>query len=136
MLTDTQCRTARPKEKLYRLNDFNGLYLEVKPNGKKAWRYRFKLNGKSSMFALGEYPTVKLAEAREKCEQARKLVADGVSPTQARQLDKIRKVNDASNTFELIAKEWLQCSGQQKLATALAFFQYRLSDSFGGNPSL
>lgn len=60
------------------------------------------------MFALGEYPTVKLAEAREKCEQARKQVADGVSPTQARQLDKIRKVNDASNTFELIAKEWLQ----------------------------
>lgn len=108
MLTDTQCRTAKPKEKLYRLNDFNGLYLEVKPNGKKAWRYRFKLNGKSSMFALGEYPTVKLAEAREKCEQARKQVANGVSPTQARQLDKIRKVNDASNTFELIAKEWLQ----------------------------
>lgn len=54
---------ARPKEKLYRLNDFNDLYLEVKPNGKKAWRYRFKLNGKSSMFALGEYPAIKLAEA-------------------------------------------------------------------------
>jgi hypothetical protein len=59
-------RTARSKEKLYRLNDFNGLYLEVKPNGKKAWRYRFKLNGKSSMFALGEHPAVKLSEAREK----------------------------------------------------------------------
>lgn len=53
------------------------------------------------MWALGDYPAVKLAEAREK-------FADGVSPTQARQLDKIRKVNDASNTFELIAKEWLQ----------------------------
>ena len=78
MLTDTQCRTARSKDKLYRLNDFNGLYLEVKPNGKKAWRYRFKLNGKSSMFALGEYPAIKLAEAREKCEQARRQVADGV----------------------------------------------------------
>lgn len=60
------------------------------------------------MVALGEYPTVKLAEAREKCEQARKQVAGGVSPTQARQLDKIRKVNDASNTFELIGKEWLR----------------------------
>ena len=108
MLTDTQCRNAKPKERLYRLNDFNGLYLEVKPNGKKAWRYRFKLNGKSSMYALGEYPAVKLAEAREKCEQARKLVSDGVNPVQARQLDKIRKSNEASNTFELIAKEWLQ----------------------------
>lgn len=47
---------------------FNGLYLDVKPNGKKAWCYRFKLNGKSSMFALGEYPKFKLAEAREKCK--------------------------------------------------------------------
>jgi hypothetical protein len=103
MLTDTQCRTARSKDKLYRLNDFNGLYLEVKPNGKKAWRYRFKLNGKSSMFALGEYPAINSPKLA-KCEQARKQVADGVSPTQARQLDKIRKVNDASNTFELIVK--------------------------------
>lgn len=72
MLTDKQCRTDRPKEKLNRLNDFNGLYLEVKPNGNKAWRYRFKFNGKSSMFALGEYPAIKLAEDREKCGQARK----------------------------------------------------------------
>ena len=40
MLTDTKCRTAKPKEKRYRLNDFNGLYFEVKPNGKKAWRYQ------------------------------------------------------------------------------------------------
>ncbi len=60
MLTDTQCRTAKAKEKLYRLNNFNGLYLEVKPSGKKTWCYRFKLNGKSSMFAFGEYPAVKL----------------------------------------------------------------------------
>ncbi|MGK2889410.1 MAG: Arm DNA-binding domain-containing protein, partial [Candidatus Malihini olakiniferum] len=59
MLTDTQCRTEKQKEKLYRINDLNGLYLEVKPNSKKALRYRFKLNGKYSMFALGEYSAVK-----------------------------------------------------------------------------
>lgn len=63
------------------------------------------------MFALGEYPAIKLAEAREKCEQ----VADGVSPTQVRQLDKIRKVNDASNTFELIAKAWLQMKDRAEI---------------------
>lgn len=57
------------------------------------------------MFALGEYPAVKLAEARTKCEQARKQVAEGVNPAQARQLDKIRKINDASNTFQFIIKE-------------------------------
>jgi len=52
----------------YRLNEINGLHFQVKPNGKKAWRYRFKLNGKSGMFGVSEYPTVKNAEAREKCE--------------------------------------------------------------------
>lgn len=70
------------------------------------------------MFALGEYPTVKLAEAREKCEQARQQVADGVSPTQARQLDKIRKTNEAANTFEVIAKEWLQMKDWAEITKA------------------
>lgn len=108
MLTDTQCRNAKPKEKLYRLNDFDGLYLEVKPNGRKAWRFRYKFNGKSSMCALGEYPATKLAEAREKCQQVRKSVKDGVNPVQAKQFEKLRKANEALNTFEVIAKEWLQ----------------------------
>ena len=108
MLTDTKCRTAKPKEKLYRINDFNGLYLEVKPNGKKAWRFRFQINGKSSMLALGNYPLVTLAEARSKCDDARKLVSEGINPTQAKQLDKIRKANESANTFQIIAKEWLQ----------------------------
>lgn len=75
---------CQAERKLHRLNDFNGLYLELKPNGKKAWHYRFKLNGKLSMFALSEYPAIKFAEAREKCEQACKKVAERVSPTQAR----------------------------------------------------
>ena len=60
------------------------------------------------MFSLGEYPGVKLSEARERCEQARKLVSEGINPVRSRQQDKIRKVNEASNTFELIASEWLQ----------------------------
>ena len=63
MLTDTHCRNAKPRPKLYRLTDHRGLCLEVKPSGVKAWRYRFTLEGKASMFALGEYPAVSLAEA-------------------------------------------------------------------------
>ena len=55
MLTDTHCRNAKPRPKLYRLTDHRGLCLEVKPSGVKAWRYRFTLEGKASMFALGEY---------------------------------------------------------------------------------
>ncbi|MGK5070009.1 tyrosine-type recombinase/integrase [Janthinobacterium sp. RT4P48] len=107
MLTDARCRSAKPMEKLYRLNDYKGLYLEIKPSGVKAWRYRFKLAGKESLFALGDYPSVGLADAREKCEDARKLVRLGVSPVQNRQFEKIRREMDSANTFEAVAKEWL-----------------------------
>lgn len=107
MLTDAQCRAAKPKEGIYRLNDYKGLYLEIKPNGIKAWRYRFKLNDKASWFALGDYPSVTLGEAREKCEAARKLVRDGINPVQNRQIERIKREQDSANTFEAIAKEWL-----------------------------
>ena len=107
MLTDMHCRTAKPRERLYRLNDRDGLYLEVKPNGVKAFRYRFKLGGKESMMALGEYPATPLSEAREKAQAARKLVKDGINPVQQKQLDKVRQELDRTNTLELIAVEWL-----------------------------
>lgn len=108
MLTDSHCRHAKPKLKLYRLSDYRGLYLEVKPSGVKAWRFRFTLNGKASMFALGDYPTVTLAEARERCETARQLVKQGVNPAQQRQLDRVKQASDAEITFALVAREWLQ----------------------------
>ena len=108
MLTDTHCRTAKPRTKLYRLNDHRGLYLEVKPSGVRAWRFRFTLSGKASMFALGEYPSVSLSDARAHCEAARRLVKQGINPAQQRQLDRARQAGDAKNTFKLVAREWLQ----------------------------
>ncbi|QQB37130.1 integrase arm-type DNA-binding domain-containing protein [Achromobacter deleyi] len=115
MLTDAHCRNAKPREKLYRLNDHKGLYLEVKPSGVKAWRYRYTLHGNASMYALGDYPDVKLSEARQLCEDARKLVKQGISPAQQRQIDRIRQVSEAKNTFELVAKEWLQTKDWQTI---------------------
>lgn len=107
MLTDAHCRAAKPKDKLYRINDRRGLYLEIKPNGIKAWRYRFKLGDKASWFALGDYPSVSLSDARENCDEARKLVKLGISPVQNRQIERIKREQDSENTFEVIAKEWL-----------------------------
>jgi len=115
MLTDAHCRNAKPREKLYRLNDHKGLYLEVKPSGVKAWRYRYTLHGNASMYALGDYPDVKLSEARQLCDGARKLVKQGISPAQQRQIDRIRQVSEAKNTFELVAKEWLQTKDWQTI---------------------
>ncbi len=107
MLTDIHCRSAKPRERLYRLNDRDGLYLEVKPNGVKAFRFRFKLGGKESMMALGEYPATTLSEAREKAQLARKLVKEGINPVHQKQLDRARLELDRSNTLEVIASEWL-----------------------------
>ncbi|MBN0161829.1 integrase arm-type DNA-binding domain-containing protein, partial [Pseudomonas aeruginosa] len=73
----------------------------------KAWRYRFKVNGKGTWFALGDYPSVSLAEARDKCEEARKLVKQGINPVQNRQVERIKREQDSANTFEAVAKEWL-----------------------------
>jgi hypothetical protein len=58
-LSDTTIRTAKPKEKLYRLTDANGLCLEVAPTGSKLWRYRYRFDGKAKMLALGTYPAVR-----------------------------------------------------------------------------
>ncbi|PTR06824.1 uncharacterized protein DUF4102 [Nitrosospira sp. Nsp5] len=98
----TRCRTAKPKDKSYKLPDGKGLYLEIKPNGAKAWRYRFELREgevtKESTFAIGDYaiapiretpeeaeaPTggrrFTLAEAREERTKARSLVKHGINP--------------------------------------------------------
>lgn len=100
MLSDVHCRTAKARDRLYRLNDRDGLYLEVKPNGVKAFRFRFKLGGKESMMGLGEYPATTLSEARAKAQAARKLVKEGVSPVYQKQLDR-------ANTLEAVAAEWL-----------------------------
>lgn len=118
MLTDTHCRNAKPRDKLYRLNDFKGLYLEIKPNGVKAWRYRYKLHGKDSFFSFGDYPSVGLADARQQCEEARKLVKQGINPVQNRQLEKIKRSSDAQNTFEAVAKEWLALRDWEEVTKA------------------
>lgn len=129
MLNDVQCRNAKPKDKPYKLTDGQGLVLEVKPNGVKAWRYRFELvtdgQRKESMFAIGDYASAPagetaeeaaarrggrrftLAEAREERTKARALVKQGMNPARARQLEQIKRVQDSSNTFEAVAREWL-----------------------------
>lgn len=129
MLTDSQCRTAKCKEKPYKLTDARGLHLEVKPNGVKAWRYRFKLTKaaetKESVFAIGDYAHAPpgetaeqakarrdgrrftLAEARDERTKARALVKQGVNPVHHRQLDRMKREQDSATTFEAVAREWL-----------------------------
>jgi len=129
MLTDTQCRTAKPKDKPYKLSDGKGLYLEIKPNGVKAWRYRFELRegdvAKESIFAIGDYTIAPsgetpeegqarrggrrftLAEARDERIKARGLVKQGINPAHNRQRERIKHEQESATTFEVVANEWL-----------------------------
>ena len=118
MLNDIQCRNAKPQAKPFKLTDGKGLYLEVKPNGVKAWRYRFKLLGKESVFAIGDYPAITLVDARKKREAARDLVKRGINPAHDRQLEKIKRGQEAAITFEAVALEWLTFKDWEKVTKA------------------
>nr|DAX65560.1 MAG TPA: Integrase [Caudoviricetes sp.] len=107
MLNDTQIRKAKPQEKPYKLTDSSGLYIVINPNGSKLWRYRFRLDGKESVFAIGAYPDVSLAEAREKRKEARLLVQQGINPAKDRAEKKRQNARQNRNTFEAIAEEYL-----------------------------
>ncbi|WJV54341.1 tyrosine-type recombinase/integrase [Pectobacteriaceae bacterium CE90] len=104
-LTDVVARTARPREKAYKLADVHGLYLLVSPNGSKRWYLKYRFEGKESRIAFGAYPLVSLAKAREKRDEVRLLLSEGIHPTEKREEEK-EQAQDALNTFEKVAKDW------------------------------
>jgi len=106
MLTNTAVAQAKKNAKPYKLTDGAGLYLEVTPSGGKLWRYRFRLHGKESLFSLGEFPSVSLADARKQREAARELVKAGINPAHNRKATLLQRKHEAATTFEAVAGEW------------------------------
>jgi integrase len=127
-LSDITIRTAKPKQKLYRLADANGLCIEITPSGSKLWRYRYRFNGKAKMLALGAHPTMTLLKARQQRDTARQLLTEGIDPSEHRQAAKIaQKV--AGLTFELLAQEWFDYNSPRwAVATANKAEAYLKSD--------
>ena len=107
-LTDTAVRKAKPEAKPYKIADGGGMYLEVMPNGSKYWRLKFRFAGKEKRLALGVYPDTTLALARERREEARKLLANGGDPSAIKQTQKRQAKVAAANTFEAVAREWIE----------------------------
>ena len=105
MLTDTTCKNAKPEAKPYRKADEKGLYLDVRPNGSKYFRLKYRFGGKEKLLALGVYPETSLAQARAKRDEARKQLAQGVDPGENRKAMKAAQTADGE-TFEVIAREW------------------------------
>jgi integrase len=106
--SDLTAKRAKPKERDYKLTVEKGLYLLVKTNDSKYWRLKYRFAGKEKTLALGVYPEVSLAEAREARDKARKLLRDGSDPSVERKKQKLRRHVDANNTFEYIARDWLK----------------------------
>lgn len=107
-LTDTTVRNAKPGEKIARLFDGAGLYLELSPSGGKWWRLKYRFDGKEKRLSLGTYPDVSLKEARDRRDQARKQLAAGTDPGETRKTEKAAKKAAALNTFEAVASAWLE----------------------------
>ena len=105
-LTDTAIRKAKPADKTRRIFDGGGMYLEVSPAGGKWWRLKYRYAGKEKRLSLGTYPDTGLADARDKRDAARKLLAAGVDPGEQRKAAKAAGDDRAANSFEVIAREW------------------------------
>ncbi|WP_376697247.1 tyrosine-type recombinase/integrase [Wenzhouxiangella sp. EGI_FJ10305] len=105
-LTDTAIRNAKPADKARKLFDERGLYLEVAPSGGKWWRLKYRFGGKEKRISLGVYPDVALKEARERRDEARKLLANDIDPSEHRRTQKAAQHDRAANSFEAVAREW------------------------------
>ncbi|UTA18521.1 tyrosine-type recombinase/integrase [Enterobacter hormaechei] len=104
-LTDTKVRSAKPEAKEYSLVDGDGMFLLIHPNGSKYWRFRFRFGGKQHLMAFGVYPETSLADARQKREEARKLVAAGIDPREHKRAVKEEQAKEVI-TFESVARDW------------------------------
>jgi len=106
-LTDTAIRNAKPESKARKLADEKGLYLLIQPKGGKWWRFKYRFGGKEKLLSLGTYPDVSLSKARERRDDARKLLADGIDPGELRKAIKTAGQDAAANSFAVLCHEWL-----------------------------
>ncbi|MBE0494725.1 MAG: tyrosine-type recombinase/integrase [Thiomicrospira sp.] len=104
MLNNTRINGLKPKAKMYRVADGNGLIIEVKPTGLKVWRYRCRINGLATMLTIGHYPTVTLAEARRTRDELREQLRAGIDPRIPPDEPEVEEVK----TFDQVYKEWFE----------------------------
>ena len=128
MLTASDVANAKPQTKPYKLADERGLFLLVLPAGGKYWRLKYRKpdTRTENALALGVFPDVSLRQARERREQARKLLADGVDPGAQRQADKAAQRAAAADSFEVIAREFIERRLTEKSAVHRSNVQRRL----------
>jgi integrase len=119
-LTDTTVRTVKAAAKPIKLADGGGLYLLIAPTGGKLWRLKYRHLGREKLLALGRYPDVGLKEARERREEARKIVATGGDPAMEKKRAAVAASVGAANTFSAIAEEFIAKREKEGVADVTA----------------
>jgi integrase len=122
MLNDTKVRSAKSREKPFKLSDERGLFLLVTPTGSRLWRLKYRLNGREKLISLGAYPDVTLKRAREKRDAARTLIADGIDPSAQRKAERAA----LAQSFEGVAKEWLELQTKSLAPETISILSARL----------
>lgn len=117
-LSNAQIRGLKPKEKPYKVSDFEGLYLDVRPSGSKLWRLKYRFGGKEKLLALGAYPAVGLSEARKAKEAARVILAAGRDPSAAKQEEKRESQKNTEHTFGKFADRFIDKARREGRAPA------------------
>jgi len=137
-LSDIQIRNIKPKEKAYKVSDFEGLFVLVKPNGSKLWQLKYRIDGKERLFSIGVYPDVSLAQAHKAKEAARALVAAGEDPSEAKQEDKRIRQEAKGQTFAKIGTAFLdkqRKEGKSKATLDKTEYHLKLANKdFGRKP--
>ncbi|MDR5170696.1 tyrosine-type recombinase/integrase [Methylobacillus flagellatus] len=139
-LSDVSLRNAKPRDKAYKLYDEAGLFIQVTPAGGKWWRFKYRFDGKEKLLSLGTYPNVSLANARERRDEARKLLAQdpSVDPSAKRKAHKSARAGSVANSFEVVAREWLSSHMANKAPThrdkVIRRFELYLFPWIGGRP--
>ncbi len=124
-LSDTRVRTAKARERPYKLFDERGLFLLVTPAGGRLWRLRYRMAGVEKLLALGVYPDVPLKRAREKRDEARRLIADGIDPNAQRKAER----GAQAQTFEAVAAEWLELQKKSLAPETMSILGARLNSA-------
>ena len=137
-LSDAKVRNAKPRAKPYKMADGEGLFLLVMPSGSKYWRLKYSFAGKEKGLALGIYPGVTLADARDRRAQARKALSAGHDPAEVRKEAKRLATLKSVNGFETIAREWFDKRKHEWAAssaeTMLARLEQHILPKLGQRP--
>src|SRR5271156_5342678 len=134
-LSDAHARNAKPKPRPYKIADGEGLFLLVTPAGGKYWRLKYYFAGKEKLLALGVYPDVTLADARERRADARKALAAGNDPGEVKKEAKRIAILKSANSFETVAREWIEKRrhewAETSATTALARLEQHILPKLG-----